>query len=327
MEATATQHKKVTDYDSVFGEDNYGKRLESAQEVSNNFYDLATEFYEKGWGESFHFAPRYVGESHDASIVRHEPFLATKLGLSPSDKVLDAGCGVMGPARNIARVSGAQITGLTINQHQVGRCKILNSASSVKHLLEVRQGDFMDIPFPDNTFDKVYAIEALCHAPSIVDVYKQIFNKLKPGGKAAFYEWVMTDRYDSANADHVKSKEMIEYGNGICELKTTAQIDKAIIDAGLIMEETTDLVNTNYGNDHPWFATLQSGWSLSQIRHTKAGRNMVHYMLRIMETFGMAPKGITQTHQILLTGADGLVAGGVSGIFTPMYLVVVSKPK
>lgn len=326
MSIAAEQQKKVNEYDHVFGEGDYEKRLDNAQDVSDNFYDLSTEFYEKGWGESFHFAPRFVGESHDASIVRHEHFLAAKLGLNHNDKVLDAGCGVMGPARNLARLSGAHITGLTINNHQVGRCKLHNSRSSVGHLLDVKQGDFMQIPFPDNTFDKVYAIEALCHAPSIVDVYKQINQKLKPGGRAAFYEWAMTDRYDPTNSEHVKAKEMIEYGNGICELKTTAQIDQAVQDAGFVKEETIDLVHANFGNDHPWFATLQSGWSLSQIRHTKLGRNMVHMMLRTMETFRLAPKGITRTHQILLTGADGLVVGGVSGIFTPMYLVVVSKP-
>jgi len=26
--------------------------------VANNFYDLVTDFYRFGWGESFHFAPR-----------------------------------------------------------------------------------------------------------------------------------------------------------------------------------------------------------------------------------------------------------------------------
>jgi sterol 24-C-methyltransferase len=29
----------------------------------NKYYDLATSFYEYGWGESFHFAHRYKWES------------------------------------------------------------------------------------------------------------------------------------------------------------------------------------------------------------------------------------------------------------------------
>jgi ubiquinone/menaquinone biosynthesis C-methylase UbiE len=34
--------------------------------------------------------------------------------------------------------------------------------------LSVMQADFMKMPFDDNTFDAVYAIEATCHAPDPV---------------------------------------------------------------------------------------------------------------------------------------------------------------
>lgn len=30
------------------------------------------------------------------------------------------------------------------------------------------QADFMNMPFADNTFDAIYAIEATCHAPDAV---------------------------------------------------------------------------------------------------------------------------------------------------------------
>ncbi|XLR37427.1 hypothetical protein S83_022087 [Arachis hypogaea] len=42
----------------------------------NKYYDLATSFYEFGWGESFHFAHRWNGESLRESIKRHEHFLS-----------------------------------------------------------------------------------------------------------------------------------------------------------------------------------------------------------------------------------------------------------
>jgi len=34
--------------------------------------------------------------------------------------------------------------------------------------VSVMQADFMKMPFDDNTFDAVYAIEATCHAPDPV---------------------------------------------------------------------------------------------------------------------------------------------------------------
>ena len=39
----------------------------------------------------------------------------------------------------------------------------------IKHL--IMQGDFMKMPFPDNSFDAVYAIEATCHAPDAVSQF------------------------------------------------------------------------------------------------------------------------------------------------------------
>uniref|UniRef100_A0A453J544 SAM-dependent methyltransferase Erg6/SMT-type domain-containing protein n=1 Tax=Aegilops tauschii subsp. strangulata TaxID=200361 RepID=A0A453J544_AEGTS len=53
----------------------------------NKYYDLATSFYEYGWGESFHFAHRWNGESLRESIKRHEHFLALQLELKPGMKV------------------------------------------------------------------------------------------------------------------------------------------------------------------------------------------------------------------------------------------------
>ena len=36
---------------------NRRKRVQNAREISNNYYTLVTDFYEYGYGRSFHFAP------------------------------------------------------------------------------------------------------------------------------------------------------------------------------------------------------------------------------------------------------------------------------
>lgn len=41
--------------------------------------DLATLFYEWGWGQSFHFANRHRDETFAQSIKRHEYYLASRL--------------------------------------------------------------------------------------------------------------------------------------------------------------------------------------------------------------------------------------------------------
>ncbi len=53
------------------------------------FYDLITDFYEFGWGRSFHFTPTKDGASFEESITGHQYFLGAAIGLRPGMKVLD----------------------------------------------------------------------------------------------------------------------------------------------------------------------------------------------------------------------------------------------
>ena len=49
--------------------------------------------------------------------------------------MLDLGCGVGGPMRNIVKGTGGKVTGITINEYQVGRCETLNKAAKLEHLV------------------------------------------------------------------------------------------------------------------------------------------------------------------------------------------------
>ncbi|KAK4592011.1 hypothetical protein RGQ29_016474 [Quercus rubra] len=44
----------------------------------------------------------------------------------------------------------------------------LNRIAGVDKTCKFVKADFMKIPFPDNTFDAVYVIEATCHAPDAI---------------------------------------------------------------------------------------------------------------------------------------------------------------
>ena len=79
-------------------------------------------------------------------------------------------------------------------------------------LSSIVQGSFLNAPFDPETFDKVYAIEATCHAPRPAQVYAEAYRVLKPGGLFAAYEWIMTDKYDPSNGYHKKIKDDILVG-------------------------------------------------------------------------------------------------------------------
>ncbi|TVU44489.1 hypothetical protein EJB05_03932 [Eragrostis curvula] len=99
-------------------------RKSNYTDLVNKYYDLVTSFYEYGWGDSFHFAGRWPGETVRESIKRHQHFMALQLGLKEGMKVLDVGCGIGGPLVEIARFSSALITGLNNNDYQISRGQV-----------------------------------------------------------------------------------------------------------------------------------------------------------------------------------------------------------
>eukprot|EP01098_Paradermamoeba_levis_P016546 TRINITY_DN897_c0_g1_i1.p1 TRINITY_DN897_c0_g1~~TRINITY_DN897_c0_g1_i1.p1 ORF type:complete len:393 (+),score=145.24 TRINITY_DN897_c0_g1_i1:90-1181(+) len=299
--------------------------LAECGKMVNQYYDLATAFYEWGWGQSFHFAPRHRGEGFEASLARHEYYLALKLKIQENDLVLDVGCGVGGPLRNIARFAKCKVVGINNNQYQIDRGTLHNQRAGVTGQCSFVKSDFNQLPFADSTFDAVYQIEATAHAADKKLVFGEIFRVLKPGQAFGSYEWCLTDAYDPQNAVHRKSKRDIEEGNGLPGIATTQEVVKALEEVGFEVEVAVDLVADS---QLPWYAAMEPRYTPTNFQHTWAGRQFCYYGLRMLETARLVPPGSSNISSFLLnSAAEGLVAGGKMEIFTPMFFTVARKPK
>ncbi|ORY59133.1 S-adenosyl-L-methionine-dependent methyltransferase [Pseudomassariella vexata] len=309
------------------------ERTANYADLTRQYYNLATDLYEYGWSQSFHFCRFAHGESFHRAIARHEHYLAHTMGIKRNMKVLDIGCGVGGPAREIVKFTGAHVTGLNINGYQVQRAKHYAAKEGLSNLLDFAQGDFMNIPFPDNSFDAIYAIEATCHAPSLQGVYSEIFRVLKPGGVFGVYEWLMTDAYNNDEIDHRRIRLDIEQGDGIAQMFNIEHGVGAMKGAGFDLELHEDLAAEDDG-PAPWYWPLDSdlryaqtlGDVLTVLRMNKWGRSVMHNVMSALETVKVLPAGTRKTADSLSKAADALVEGGKQKLFTPMYLMVGRKP-
>ena len=330
-------HNTITKYNALFKEstDTMGNDAQKIKErehkymdMVNAYYDLATDFYEYGWGQSFHFAPRYDGESFAASIARHEHYLALRIGLKAGMKCMDIGCGVGGPMREIARLSHASIYGVNNNAYQVQRSDILNKRCGLQGICNTVRSDFMNLPFAPNSMDGAYAMEATCHAPDKAACFAQIYKALKPGAYFAGFDWVMTDKYDPTNAEHNKIKHDIEHGDSLPNLPKWTAVDEALVKAGFEVVDSFDMAveAKKNGQTVGWHETLKGGMTFAQIKHSRLGRMFTQRMVDVMEFLRVAPKGTSETHKMLCTAADALARGGDTGIFTPMYFFLGRKP-
>lgn len=293
------------------------KEIEKADKVPDfvdTFYNLVTDIYEWGWGQSFHFSPAVPGKSHREATRLHEEMAVDLINVGPGKKILDVGCGVGGPMRAIASHSRANVVGITINEYQVNRAKMHNKKAGLDGLCEVVCGNFLEMPFSDNSFDGAYSIEATCHAPRLEEVYSEIFRVLKPGALYVSYEWVTTDKCDGENAEHREIIQGIERGDALPGLRSYKDIAETARNVGFEVVNEKDLAAAPA---EPWWTRLKMG-------RIAYWRN--HIVVSILATVGIAPKGTVDVHEMLFKTADYLTRGGETGIFTPMHMILCRKP-
>lgn len=309
------------------------KRLSDYSQLTHHYYNLVTDFYEYGWGSSFHFSRYYKGEAFRQATARHEHYLAYKMNINENMKVLDVGCGVGGPGREITRFTDCEIVGLNNNDYQIERANYYAKKYKLDDKLSYVKGDFMQMDFEPETFDAVYAIEATVHAPVLEGVYSEIYKVLKPGGVFGVYEWVMTDKYDETNEEHRKIAYGIEVGDGIPKMYSREVAEQALKNVGFEVEYQKDLADVD--DDIPWYYPLAGDLKYCQslgdlytvFRTSKLGRLITTEAVGLMEKVGIAPKGSKQVTHALEDAAVNLVEGGRQKLFTPMMLYIARKPE
>lgn len=110
--------------------------------------------------------------------------IADSIGFKSGEHILDAGCGVGGPARFFASNNGVTVEGVTVSQVQVDTAKEKNIAAGLDDKITIKKADFHTLTehFNRERFDKVLFLESLGHSKEPEKVLKGAFDVLKPGG-------------------------------------------------------------------------------------------------------------------------------------------------
>ena len=297
-------------------------------ETVNDYYDLCNEFMQFGWNESLHFAPLRLDESLAQSIVRHQRLMIEKLRLREDMRVIDVGCGVGGPMRRVAREAGCKVLCLNNNEQQLDTARKRNSEQGLDRLAEYMRCNFMDMSaIGADSFDAGYAIESTCHAPDKQGAFEQIYRVLKPGALFWGQEMCMTEKYDPASARDREVKEELMLGIALDGIATHSEVNRMLEAVGFEIVEAVDRGIADESGT-PWYRPMEGldGTLQSRFRGTPLGRKAMIAGLRVGEACRFVPKGSTAVVQLMNRTADAYVAGGKSGIFSPLYCFLARKP-
>ena len=108
----------------------------------------------------------------------------------------------------------------------------------------------------------------------------------------------------------------------------TSAVDKAIKKAGFELLESRDVALDENPGGITWYQPLTPSWNvLSQrFQFTGFGMWLTTNLLWVLEKARLAPAGTSKVQTMLQQGGIGCAQGGITGTFTPMYLIVARKP-
>jgi ubiquinone/menaquinone biosynthesis C-methylase UbiE len=106
------------------------------------------------------------------------------LQLDPSDRLLDVGFGYGDQDLYLLEhFQPREITGINITRSQLEFATQRVSRKGLSDRIHYQLASATAIPFEDNTFDKVLALECSFHFRTRVDFFREAFRVLRPGGR------------------------------------------------------------------------------------------------------------------------------------------------
>lgn len=203
----------------------------TALENVRSFYDRWTDAFvarcDTVFQASLAFPAPTAIEDPTASVL----YMAERAGIRSGDRVLDAGCGVGGPAIAIvAAIDDVVFDGVTISQVQVEAGRGLVDEAGLAERVRLERADFHDLPFDAGVFDVAIYLEATNYSYDRETMFSETVRVLRPGGRVYIKD---VFRPESATPRQVADIEGFEEMWACVRTPTVSETVAAMKSAGL----------------------------------------------------------------------------------------------
>lgn len=160
--------------------------------------------------------------------------LAKKANLHQENKILDAGCGIGGSSRLLAKEIRCSVTGIDLVDEFIDAANFLTKSTGFDNLVNFLQGDIINSGLPDNSFDCVWCQHTLMNIDdkkALFAEFRRVLSASKKGdkGKLVLHE-VVKGEESSFNKIHLPVPWADDHS--ISFLLPWNEIDALLKDAG-----------------------------------------------------------------------------------------------
>jgi SAM-dependent methyltransferase len=150
-------------------------------------------------------------------------------------RILDIGCGIGGPAFEMARTHGAEVVGIDLEAPLIERASKAAANLGLGEQCMFQTVEIGPLPFPDESFDIVISAGAFTQTKDKTAILGESLRILRPGGYVTCYDWLRTDREYSDDMRYWFKLEGLTYA-----LETLHGYRDLFINCGLVDVATVD---------------------------------------------------------------------------------------
>jgi ubiquinone/menaquinone biosynthesis C-methylase UbiE len=307
---------------------NHRKALKAGQESGDfvpgvcNYYTLMSDVITMGCGPFWHFVPMFRDltrlQCHD--VFHHT--LVKYLGATQVDTILELGCGFGEMGRQVAKISGCRVTGLTMADAEIVGANERIKAEGLADRCTMVQGNYHNLPFEANSFDKVFGIYTLKYSADLDRAIAEAARVLKPGGKFLSYEIIVTDKYDPSDKQQKAYVDAISWSTCMPPLWHARDFRSAAQKAGLVPAEEEDLCAPS--DVGAWYSVFErTGLHAAVMKGPYVFR-----LIQFLEALHFLPKSFSDWFQHCVRHpCTDFVYGGRLGIINGALMMTWTKPQ
>jgi len=182
----------------------------------------------------------FVGRSMNFGHTKVRRWGLSHISIKPDSCVLDIGCGGGKAVKEIASsVSKGKVYGIDYSEDMVQLSKKVNDNLIKQSIVEIMYGTVSSLPFPDNMFDFVTAIETFYFWPDLINDLIEVKRVLKPGAFLLLVNEVyQDDQFEKRNSKWVNLLDM--------KIHTPDEYKDFLSEAGYQIEKINSLPEKNW---------------------------------------------------------------------------------